>query len=332
MNQRTLYVRVGALLAGSVAMLVVLIVALTGDRWHPGVQYESYFKESVQGLEIGAPVKYRGVTLGHVTKIGLVAAEYGRPETTSLMSQTFYQLIVVRYKINPKLIGKLPDSNSIVSDGLRIKLANQGLTGVMYLELDFVKPESNPVLPLPWTPLDDYIPSVPSTIAQVQDQVTQVLDRINRIDFPAIASNVDGLVSDLRHEVSGQGDLHDTLAKAQGVLEDLRAQVKTADLAALSAQLQKTGAAVETLAQGKQTRALLDAAREDLKRLPKLIDSLQETADRAGGGVADIQSELIPILQDVRAAVQNLRETTEAIRRDPGSVLLQGPPPREPAK
>jgi ABC-type transporter Mla subunit MlaD len=331
MSQRTLYVRVGALLAGSAALLVVLILALTGDRWHPGVEYESYFKESVQGLEIGAPVKYRGVTLGHVTRIALVAAEYGRPEN-SPMSQSFYQLIVVRYKINPKLIGKLPDSSSIVSDGLRIKLANQGLTGVMYLELDFVKPESNPIQPLPWTPLDDYIPSVPSTIAQVQDQVTQVLDRINRIDFPAIASNVDGLVSDLRHEVSGNGDLHATLAKAQDALVDLRTQVKNANLAALSEQLRKTGAAVETLAQGRQTRALLDAAQEDLKRLPPLISSLQQTVDRAGGGVADIQSELIPILQDVRAAVQNLRETTESIRRDPGSVLLQGPPPREPAK
>jgi paraquat-inducible protein B len=202
----------------------------------------------------------------------------------------------------------------------------------MYLELDFVKPENSPVAKLPWKPVDDYIPSVPSTIAQVQDQVTQVLDRINRIDFPAIANNVNGLVSDLRHEVGGKGDVHDTLVEARAALADLRAQVKDANLAALSEQLRKTGAAVETLAQGRQTRALLDTANADLKRLPPLIESLQQTADRAGNGVSDIQSELIPILQDVRAAVQNLRETTESIRRDPGSVLLQGPPPRETPK
>jgi hypothetical protein len=44
--------------------------------------------------------------------------------------------------------------------------------------------------------------------------------------------------------------------------------------------------------------------------------------------VADVQAELMPILEDVRAAVQNLRETTETIRRDPGSVLQEGAPPR----
>jgi hypothetical protein len=37
MNQRVLFVRVGALLAGSIALLVVLIVALTGDRLQAGV-------------------------------------------------------------------------------------------------------------------------------------------------------------------------------------------------------------------------------------------------------------------------------------------------------
>ena len=328
MNQRTLFVRVGALLAGSLALLVVLVLVLTGDHWHPGVEYESYFKESVQGLEIGAPVKYRGVTLGHVNKIGLVAGEYGTPGGTPI-DPSWYRLIVVRYKINPKLIGKLPDAASIVSDGLRVKLANQGLTGVMYLELDFVPPDANPLPPLPWTPLDDYIPSVPSTIAQVQDQVTQMLDRLSRIDFTGIANNVDGLVSDLRQRLNDKGDVHATLADARAAIADLRRQINGADLSALSAQLRKTGAAVEDLAQGRQTRALLATANADLKTLPPLIASLQQTADRASGGVADIQSELIPILQNVRAAVQNLRETTESIRRDPGSVLLQGPPPRE---
>jgi len=331
MNQRVLFVRVGALLAGSIALLVVLIVALTGDRLQAGVEYESYFKESVQGLEVGAPVKYRGVTLGHVTKIGLVAAEYGSPDVAPV-DPSWYRLIVVRYKINPKLIGKLPDATSIVADGLRVKLANQGLTGVMYLELDFVEPTGAPLRKLPWTPQDQYIPSVPSTIAQVQDQVVQVLDRINKVDFAGISKNIDGLLTDLRGELSHNGDLHATLAQAQQAIADVQAELKDADLPALSHQLTQTAASIQTLAQGKQTKAVLSAAEDDLKRLQPMIASLQRTADRASGSVADIQSELLPILQDARATVQNLRETSESIRRDPGSVLLQGPPPRGQAK
>ena len=331
MTQRTLYVRVGAMLAGSAAMLIVLIVALTGDRLTRGQSYETYFGESVQGLDIGAPVKYRGVTLGHVTRIGLVSAEYGTTAEEQIVD-TMYRLIVVRFKINPKLLGKLPDTETAVRHGLRAKLANQGLTGVMFVELDFVPIDQSTDLHVPWVPLDDYIPSVPSTIAQVQDEVTSVLHKLSTLDLNHLVTNVDGLISDVRRQFGPSGDLRGTLAQARSALADVQEQIARTNLPALSAQLQRTGASIETLAQGKQTRAVLATAETDLQKLPPLIAAAQQTIGRAGTGVADLQSELMPILEDVRAAVENLRETTETIRRDPGSVLQQGAPPREHAR
>ncbi len=331
MTQRTLFMRVGAMLAGSAIVLVVLVLALTGDQLGRGRAYETYFSESVQGLDIGAPVKYRGVTLGHVTRIGLVSAEYGTSAEEQIVDE-MYRLIVVRFKINPKLLGKLPDTETAVRSGLRAKLANQGLTGVMFVELDFLPPDQHPYVEPPWTPLDDFIPSVPSTIAQVQDQVTQLLHKFSAIDVNHITHNVDGLITDLRHTVSDKGDVGLTLAQARSAIADAQDEIKKADLPALTAQLRRTGAAIETLSQGRQTRALLDTAQADLQRLPPLIAALQQTTNRAGAGVADIQSELIPILEDVRAAVANLRETTESIRRDPGSVLQEGAPPKDQPK
>jgi ABC-type transporter Mla subunit MlaD len=328
MNQRRLFVRVGALLAISAALLIGVVLLLTGDFWHQGHAYETYFRESVQGLEVGAPVKYRGVTLGHVYNIGLVSAEYGATAEEQVMDPT-YRLIVVRFKIDTKRVGRLPGTDEAVKTGLRAKLANQGLTGVMYLELDFLAPDLNPVQPVPWTPEDDYIPSVPSTFAQVQDMVTQVLRRIDAIDFGGLVRNVDGLVGDLRREVGEHGDLHATLAQLRQTVADAQAQIDAADLPALSAQLRRSGGAVEQLAQGAPTRAAVADARAALARLPRLIDNLSALSSRTGNGVADAQSELIPILEEVRAAVENLRETTEAIRRDPGGVLLQGAPPRD---
>jgi ABC-type transporter Mla subunit MlaD len=331
MKQRTLFIRVGALLFGSAALFVLIILTLTGDRWHRGQAYETYFRESVQGLDVGAPVKFRGVTLGHVTNIGLVSAEYGATAEEQVMDPT-YRLIVVRFKIDPKRVGRLPDTDEAVRSGLRAKLANQGLTGVMYLELDFMQADRYPPQVVPWTPQDDYIPSVPSTFAQVQDTVLQVLQHLNSIDFTAATKNLNGLVDDLRHHLGDDGDVHAALESARATVDDLRSQLDKADLPALADQLRHTGASIATLTDGKQTRALLAQAQADLAKLPPLIDSLQQTAHRAGGGVSDLQAELIPILEEVRAAVQNLRETTETIRRDPGSVLLQGAPPRDRAR
>lgn len=325
---RALYLRVGALLSGSLLLLLGAVIAFTGRTWHQDVRYETYFRESVQGLDVGAPVKFRGVTLGHVSNIGLVSAEYGATAEEQVMDPT-YRLIVVRFKINPARVGKLPTTDEAVRTGLRAKLANQGLTGVMYLELDFYPPSRYPPQLVPWTPDTDYIPSVPSTIAQVQDSVTQALQEFNRIDFVRLTDNVNGLVSDIRHDIGAQGDVHGALASARETIDHLRTQIDRADLPALSQQLRQTAASLQTLTDGRQTRAVLSEAEAALARLPPLLDSLQQTSHRAGGGVADIQAELIPILEDVRAAVQNIRETTEAIRRDPGSVLLQGPPRKE---
>ena len=328
MNQRSLFLRVGAMVLGSLLLLVGLILTLTGNRWHEGQAYETYFRESVQGLDVGAPVKFRGVTLGRVNHIGLVSAEYGATAEEQVMDPT-YRLIVVRFKIDPRRVGKLPTTDEAVKSGLRAKLANQGLTGVMYLELDFLSPDQNPPQTVPWVPDDDYIPSVPSTFAQIQDSVTLLLQHLNAIDFMAIVNKVDGLLDDARRDLGGSGDVHATLGAARTLLQDLQQRVDDADIPALTAQLRGAGASVQTLADGKQTRELLAQARADLAKLPPLVDSLQRTADHAGNGVNDLRAELIPILQEVRAAVQNLRETTESIRRDPGSVLWQGPPPRD---
>jgi ABC-type transporter Mla subunit MlaD len=322
--------RVGGLLAGSLALLVALVLLLTGDRWHPGHRYETYFRESVQGLDVGAPVKFRGVTLGHITNIGLVSAEYGATADEQVMDPT-YRLIVVRFKVDPRRIGKLPDAATAVKIGLRAKLANQGLTGVMFLELDFLSPEQYPPQAVPWTPDDDYIPSVPSTFAQVQDMVTETLTHLDKVDFAGLVRQLDGLVGDVRRDVT-QGDLHAVLLQARQTITDVQTRVDASDLPGLSAELRRTSEAIMQLAAGKPTRDTVAQARAALARLPKLLDSLTQVANRADAGVADTEAELIPILRDLRASVANLRETTEAIRRDPGSVLLQGPPPRDTPK
>ena len=62
-------------------------------------------------------------------------------------------------------------------------------------------------------------------------------------------------------------------------------------------------------------------------RLPALIASVQATAQRAGNGTSDLEQGLVPLLRDMQATAQNLREMTESLRRYPAQVFGQ-PPPR----
>ena len=75
-GDKAAFLRVGLLLAGGVVAAVGLVLFLSRGQVRNGVAFETYFHESVQGLDVGAPVKFRGVTLGQVTEIALVSAIY----------------------------------------------------------------------------------------------------------------------------------------------------------------------------------------------------------------------------------------------------------------
>jgi ABC-type transporter Mla subunit MlaD len=333
MYGRGLSLRVGLLIVGGLALLIGLVVFLSGNQFSEGVPFESYFKESVQGLEVGAAVKFRGVTLGRVTQIGLVSAEYGRNEPPDVRSAT-YRLVFVRFVIDPSRVGKLPDTETAVRTGLRARVASQGITGLSYIELDFVPPNQYPPLKVPWTPKAEYIPSMPSTLSQVQDAAQQFLAKLNSVDFAALAEGLTGLLGDVRGEIKN-GDLHHTLTEATSLLKSVREQVNAADLPALTADLRQTSGSVRDTIQSKELRTLLTNAASAADRLsvaaaklPALIAALDATARRANNGTADLQQSLAPLLRDLQATVSNLRETSEALRQYPAGVLFGAPPPR----
>ena len=80
MSQKANYFKLGLFVIGAVAAgVAVLLIVGTGAWFKSRTTIETYFNESVQGLETGAPVKYRGATIGKVTKI---IASYNRNSST----------------------------------------------------------------------------------------------------------------------------------------------------------------------------------------------------------------------------------------------------------
>src|SRR5215218_6373085 len=163
-RSRGLYVRVGALVLAALGLALAFVLFLTANR--PGdsaVTYETYLRESVQGLEVGAAVRYRGVSIGRVEGIGLVSAEYRRAESDAFGPA--YQLVYVRFSVDTRRIGEAPSVDDAIRLGLRARIAAAGITGVYYVELDFVDPDRYPVMNVPWEPRSTYIPAIPSTVA-----------------------------------------------------------------------------------------------------------------------------------------------------------------------
>ena len=119
----------------------------------------------VNGLEVGSPVKLRGVEIGKVKEIAFVDAYY----------KTDLRYVLVRVSVDvdmPVVIALAEIRHRLeteIAAGLRVRLAPQGVTGGSYLDCDYVDPEKFPAIPITWTPLMLYCPSAPSVLAGIGD-------------------------------------------------------------------------------------------------------------------------------------------------------------------
>ncbi|HUA77054.1 MAG TPA: MlaD family protein [Acetobacteraceae bacterium] len=336
MGARGTFLRVGLLVLVGIGAVLGIVLFLSGNNFSNGVELETYFRESVQGLDVGAPVNYLGVTLGRVAEIGLVTAEYGQGMPMDVR-RTTYRLVYVRFIVNPRKIGRVlsqTDIENAVTAGLRAKVAAQGITGISYLSLDFVSPEQYPALAVPWKPEYPYIPSMPSAFAQVQTAAEQIATQLEQIDFKAIAQSLLGLTRTLQQQLTN-GDAHQTLAAATALLDALQINLEKADLPALASSLRKTSDAAADVVRSEQLRQLLAntaAATGEFataaKALPPLIAALSQTVDRTDAATAELQRRMTGILADLQATAGNLRDTTDELRSYPAGALFGGPPPR----
>ena len=331
-QSNSLYLRVGALVLAGLALGIGFVLFLTADRLgSDNQQFETYIRESVQGLEVGAAVRYRGVSIGRVSEIGLVSAEYRRPSNDPFGAA--FQLVYVRFAIDNNRIGETPNVEEAIRLGLRVRMASQGITGVSYLELDFVDPQRFPPRVVPWQPRYPYIPAIPSTVAQVQNAAEQLLQKLQEVNLPALLDNVVGLAADMRHQFQ-DGDLAATLREASGLLRDLHVAVNQAYVPAIAGELRGAATDARQLLAGREVKqALTNLAtataelRTASQRLPGSVTNLDATMRTARSVTTDIQAELAPILRDLRAAVANLRDTTEQLRRNPSQAIFGAPPP-----
>ncbi len=330
----SLYLRVGALILVGAGLAVGFVLFFTAGRLRSNaVTYETYLRESVQGLEIGAAVRFRGVRLGQVTEIKLAAAEYPPPSTSAATNDAAYQRVLVRYALDLTGFQDVPGTEQAVEAGLRARLATQGITGVGYVELDFVQSGRSPAEPPPWQPIYPVIPSQPSTVAQVTSAAEQLVQRVSDAPIEAILRDAAGLLVDVRGQLNG-GDVGRTLQEVQQLLATLRGAVEGVDLPGVGRELRAAVTDLRSIVNGPEVRgtlrnanATLDAARNGLERLPATIQTIERAARAVNVVVADINGDLTPTLRDLRGAAGNLRDTTEGLRRAPAASLLAPPAP-----
>jgi paraquat-inducible protein B len=282
---------VGVFVLGALALGIAALLTFGGVNFFSKPQrFVVYFDESIHGLDLGSPVKLRGVRVGRVVDLNV---RYDGKTNSSVVA------VVCEFSRNMMLDEKgaqLDASDraqlqTMVDQGLRAQLGVLGLaTGLLFVELDFVNPEeypatvSVPQVDVRYVP----VPAMPSVIAEAQASVTEILANLKRVDFP-------GLTRDLR-----------------ALLVDTRKQINTIDLTAVTAEWTKAGKAVTTLTESpeiKQTFANLNTAIDSLKLTMAGID---KQVGPAGEQLAAVLEQAKTTLKTFESAAANARNFISA--------------------
>jgi phospholipid/cholesterol/gamma-HCH transport system substrate-binding protein len=274
------------------------------------VQFVSYFDESIQGLELGSPVKFRGVTVGKVSVID-IAEDLRHVQVTS-------ELSVERVR---KLRLSVKGDASKLHPNMRVQLAQTGITGVKFLLIDFFDASSFPVVPLPFKPPSNYIPTASSMMKSLEDSVTRTANR-----FPEIADDTAKAVAQVRlvAEQIQAGRLPErgveTLSHANNALTELNAQLKAINAAGLSSsadQNMKELNAVLTRTNALLTR--LDGEQGLFRNAERSTEAIGEVARNA----RSLGPELELTLREIRGAARSVKRLADELERDP-DMLLKG--------
>ena len=312
---------IGIFVLGALGLIAAAILFFgSGTLFKQRFTAVSYFPGSVAGLQIGAPVTYRGVRVGQVKSIGIRID----PDPTHSIVQVNMDLVpeAVQGHGNNGTQEALP---ALVERGLAAQLVLQSfVTGMLQVELDF-RPGVK-ALRLGQS-LD--LPEIPTVASPFQ----ALTDQLQTLDIAAAVTALQRTLASMDALLTNPA-LKQTIDGLPALLVDLRQTVKTVDrevhnfsstgqrsISETAASLQSTLASVQKLAQDVDREAVstLTVARGTLQNADTAVDGIKVLVDPRGQTVIQVQDAV----DDLAVTTARLRDLSERVDRDP-SVLIRG--------
>jgi len=308
MRKQPGYFKLGLFVLVSLAIALVGAVAL-GARVseQPTVPYHVFFDESVQGLDVGAPVKYRGVNVGVVARIDIAPDRRHVDVVCELDVESLRRMGLSEETYGDHVEFPVPE-------GLRAQLGMQGITGVKFVLIDFFDPAANPPPPLPFSTPPNTIPAARSLMKNVEETVPKIGE-----ELLTILERVDRMVATLEEQQVPE-KVAALVVEITDAVRDARKVIAAIDRERIPARLAKT------LQNAESAFAGLDATMQGINAEDGLVASAKRATDSFGdfGQSATTGTrDMADALQDVSEAAQAVRRLADALERDP-DMLLKG--------
>ena len=334
MNERIRRLRTGSFLVAALLLVLVILFFLGGrDLFSQKIKICTYFDESVQGLNRGAAVKFKGAPIGTVSDIRIIFPNYVLVEM---------EIDVSRFTAAGGDFEKA-FLREVRENGLCCRLEYVGITGLKFIDFDYhqmdeeKKKKQEPPSFIGKTDAI-YVPSVNSSFADISTSVAGAIDKLNQINVKEISEELTEIMRDLR-----------------ALISDPALATMLHHLSEVAANLESTSGMLGRVVDEDRLENLISALEENLKslqgfirrlddatadaRIPESAAAFRNSADKvaastaslrqAGNAVVDGQQELSNTLLKLNQAIDSLRMLIEYLESDPGSLLRGKTRPNE---
>lgn len=299
-------------MAGGLTIAVVAIIWLGMSHFfEKGNYYAVYFDESVQGLSVDSPVKYRGVAIGRVERIR-VAADSRLIEVIMLI-----------------------ESGLKTEKDMVAQLKVVGITGSMFIELD--RQPDGMVLPtaeLKFPTQYPVLPSRPSEISELFRDIDAIVQKFQTLDIAGISERLKTTLDHVDQAVVST-DLAGVADGAKAALKNLDQSVVDLNLKGISSEFSKSLDSLNQDLDPARWNAIMTKVDTTILALDATIDNTNRLLENAAGvvdetnaGIVMINRHLFAVGQDLEKASDSINRLLEQLTDQPSQLLFGTPPPR----
>jgi len=314
MNKRVSPALIGMFVVSGVLLGVIALAALGSGRFfRETTTVLTYFDSSVNGLQIGSSVSFKGVPIGSVLDIRLGLGEAG-PLADDVRIPVIYEIdhTILTSRGSAIDLNDPQQRQELLDRGLSAQLDTESLvTGRLFIALDFRPDQSLSGTDPNADPIE--IPSVPSPLAEVGAKLTNLVDKFADNDLSLIVESLGQTLDEIRAFIASP-ELPEVLRSVDRLTVEMGETLDAYRQLALSTD----SLVVPTSARLAQTA---DQAVMTLAAVDSSLATLRESVDPR----APVMVGLVNTLQELELAAQALRRVAELIERNPGA-LIRGRP------
>jgi paraquat-inducible protein B len=306
-----------------VLIFFVLIFFSGGNIFSQKERVIMYFEGSVQGLQVGAPIKLKGVILGEITDIQINFDNNGQTNNNKSTILTAVTGDLVLQRISRKGTEVTREFfEEAIGNGLRAQLNFQSfLTGLLYVELDFF-----PDTPATLYGVKGKALELP-TVATGFEEITKNLQELN---LKGLAKNLDKISSRLSTIVES-GAIEQTLGSVKTAADTFNQMGQ--DVSGLSKNLNQTSDDLSQLlvSLNKQTPLVANELKTSLVRLQESMVQLDKATDSIHHSFSEdspLVNQLNDTLIEISRSAEAFRTLSDTIDQQP-EALLRGKQPAD---